>query len=59
MTDWILLAAARRLGIPDEELERGGPVMEALEASFRPLARSIPLEVEPAVLFQCPPEDQQ
>jgi len=59
MTDWKLLAVARRLGMPDEELERSRPAMEALEAGFRPLARSVPLYLEPAVVFQCPPEDRQ
>ncbi len=57
MTDWKLLAAARGLGIPDAEMEKIVPVMDALEAGFRPLAAGIPPAAEPAVIFYCAPEE--
>jgi len=57
MKDWKLLAAAHGLELGPEEAERVRAVMEALEAAFQPLAASIPPEVEPAVVFLCPPEE--
>jgi hypothetical protein len=58
VTDWKLLAAAHGLELGPEEAERVRAVMEALERAFRPLAASIPPEVEPAVIFSCPPEEK-
>ncbi len=57
MTDWKLVAAARNLGIPDADLEKISPVMDALEAGFRPLVQKIPLLAEPAVTFCCLTEE--
>lgn len=59
MRDWKLLATAQGLDIPAEELDRIGPVLGALEAAFRPLVKSIPIEVEPAVTFSCPRQENQ
>lgn len=42
MTDWRKLASAADPPIPAEDIERAVPVLEALEAAFRPLAASIP-----------------
>ena len=58
MTDWMAIAAGRGLGIPDADLDRIVPVLEALEAAFRPLAENIPWDVEPAVTFSCPAGDE-
>lgn len=52
MTDWRSLAKARRLNIPEGELERVAAALEKLEEAFRPLAAGIPLDVEPAVVFR-------
>jgi hypothetical protein len=57
MKDWKLIAAASRWNIPEADLERIAPVLDALEASFRPLVRSIPPDIEPAPTFSCPPEE--
>ena len=46
-----------KLGIPEDELARITPSLDALEAAFRPLVQTIPLETEPALTFECPPED--
>lgn len=55
--DWRLIAAAHRLNIPEADLDRIAPVLDALEASFRPLVKDIPPEVEPATIFFCAPEE--
>ncbi len=57
MKNWKLLAAAQNLGIPEPDLARIVPALEALEAAFRPLAAAIPPEIEPAVIFRRPRED--
>jgi len=56
MKNWKLLAAAQNLEIPDSDLARIIPALDALEAVFRPLAANIPPQIEPAVIFQCAPE---
>jgi len=53
--DWKKIARASGLAIPDAALERIAQSLDALEADFRPLARALPPETEPAVAFQvCP-----
>jgi hypothetical protein len=42
MTDWKKLAAALDPPIPGSEVEEIVPVLDALEAAFRPLQRSLP-----------------
>ena len=42
MTDWKKLAASLDPPIPAADIEKIAPVLEALEASFRPLQRAIP-----------------
>lgn len=51
MKDWRRLAEALDLGIPEADLERLEKPLDALEASFRPLVASLPLETEPAYLL--------
>jgi len=46
-TDWKRLAAALEPPIPSGDLERIAPVLDALEAAFRPLARSLPPDAIP------------
>ena len=57
MKDWKLVAQAYDLGIPNEELERITPPLDTLEAAFRPLVRTIPLDIEPVVKYDCPREE--
>ena len=57
MKNWKLIASGLNLGIPEEDLEKILPTMDALEASFRPLVADIPHETEPAVIFHLPPEE--
>ncbi len=49
MTDWKALALAR--GIPAADIERILTPLDALETSFRPLARSLKPAMEPAVIY--------
>ncbi len=49
MTDWVQMGQAR--GIPPEDIDRVAAVLDSLEAAFRPLAKQIPPETEPALLL--------
>ena len=42
MTDWRKAAAALQPAIPEADVEKIAPVLDALEKSFRPLQGSIP-----------------
>lgn len=42
MTDWTALAVARNLDIPAEDMAKIAPILDALEAAFRPLTRQLP-----------------
>ena len=57
MTDWKKIGEGQGLGIPEPDLQRAAAVLDALEAVFRPLARAIPEQVEPAVIFRAAGED--
>jgi len=57
--DWKLLAQALSLDIPDPDLEKITPALDALEVSFRPLADKVPHETDPAVLFFCHAEEAE
>ena len=50
MKHWQQLASALELGIPENELSRVIGPLETLEAAFRPLAKEIPPETEPAFM---------
>ncbi len=54
--DWKAVAGALAPDIPETDLDRITPALDALEAAFRPLAAEIPHETEPAVVFFCPAE---
>ena len=49
MTDWIAVARARGLEIPEEQVARLAPSLEALERDFAPLKAKIPHQLEPAI----------
>jgi len=53
--DWKKIARASGLAIPDAALVRIAQALDALEADFRPLARALPPETEPAVAFHVSP----
>jgi len=56
MKNWKKLAEATDLRIPDSDIDNIAPSLDTLEAAFRPLTKSIPDDVEPAVTFRMIPE---
>ena len=56
MKNWKKIAEANELRIPEPDLDRITPALEALDAAFRPLAKDIPQDVEPALAFYVFPE---
>jgi hypothetical protein len=51
--DWQLIVKAHGYDVSEQELGRIKQTLDALEETFRPLTKLIPLEVEPAVIFRC------
>jgi hypothetical protein len=49
--DWKKTGRANGLAIPEAALERIAHVLDALEADFRPLVRTLQPETEPATVF--------
>ena len=56
MKNWKKIAESSELHIPEPDLERITPTLDALEAAFRPLTKNIPHDMEPAVAFYIFPE---
>jgi hypothetical protein len=52
MADWKELAKARGLSIPDDQLDRIAPILEALEKSFTAVKVHLPDDLGMAVDFQ-------
>jgi hypothetical protein len=57
MKNWKKVAEAYDLRIPDSDLERIAPSLDGLELAFRPLTKTIPDDVEPAITFRIFPEN--
>ena len=57
MKNWKKIAEGNDLRIPESDLERIAPSLDAMESAFRPLTKTIPDDVEPAVTFRIPPEN--
>ena len=61
MKHWKQIAESAGMAIPD--MDRITPALDALEAAFRPLLKSIPHDAEPPLGFRTsaeePPEAQQ
>jgi hypothetical protein len=55
--DWKAIARARGLEIPAAELEGVAAPLESIEKAFRPLARDLPPDLEPALEFRAEEED--
>jgi len=54
LTDWKAVADARRLGIPDNFIERVTIAVEYLEEEFTPLLARLRFDTEPAVILSEP-----
>jgi len=57
LKNWKLIAKGLGLDIPQKDLKKIAPALDALEAAYRPLAADIPHPTEPAVIFHLPPEE--
>jgi hypothetical protein len=57
-TDWKALAQARRLDIPEGDVEAIGARLDALEAAIRPLTRKLTPDQEPALRFEADTESE-
>ena len=57
-TDWKTLAQARRLDIPEEDVEAISARLDALEAAIRPLAGRLTPDQEPALRFHAAVENE-
>ncbi len=49
--DFRMLARARGLKLTESELDKIAPLLESLDAAFRPLARRLPHDIEPAIVL--------
>jgi hypothetical protein len=58
MKDWSAIAASSGIDIPSADVARIVKPLEALEAAFRPLANTLTIADEPAVLLD-PREDAE
>ncbi len=56
MKNWKKIAEGSNVGIPEPDLDRITPALDALEDAFRPLTKEIPHDMEPAVAFYVFPE---
>jgi len=54
--NWKKIAEGNALRIPEAEIDKIAPSLDALESTFRPLAEAVPDDVEPAVSFFVFPE---
>jgi hypothetical protein len=52
MTNWKLLAEAHQLAIPEPELERIVPTLEALDKAFRKVLCGLPADADSSLIFQ-------
>lgn len=51
MKDWTALAKASGLDIPAKDVAKNSTPLDSLEGVFRPLAKSLTPEMEPAATF--------
>jgi hypothetical protein len=51
MTNWKLLAEAHQLGIPEPELERIVPTLDALDKAFRKVLSALPADADSSLIF--------
>ncbi len=52
MTNWKLLAEAHQFAIPEPELERIVPTLEALDEAFRKVLSRLPADADSSLVFQ-------
>jgi hypothetical protein len=52
MKDWTAIAKASGLDIPAKDVARHAQPLDNLDDAFRPLAKSLAPEMEPAAIFR-------
>jgi hypothetical protein len=52
MKDWSAIAKAYGLDIPAKDAARNSPPLDSLDEVFRPLAKSLTPDMEPAATFR-------
>jgi len=52
MKDWKAIAKASGIEIPPGDMDRIVDPLNALEAAFRPLVKSLPVDLEPATVYR-------
>jgi hypothetical protein len=57
--NWKAIAAALSLDIPEDELETIQAPLDSLDKAFQPLLKTLRHDTEPAVMFQCQPEENR
>ena len=59
MKNWLAIAHAMNLDIPDEQLARIAPSLDGLEAAFAPLRNGISSAMDPASIFRAAIEEAE
>jgi hypothetical protein len=59
MHNWKLLAQARGIDVPAEEMDRLTGVLDALEAAWAPLREMAPHETEPAIAYRLSRQERE
>jgi len=57
--NWKLIAAGLKLEIPDSDIDKIQASLNSLDSAFQPLLENLPHDTEPAVMFQCQPEESR
>ncbi len=52
MKDWLAIAKAQNLDIPEGDLEKITAPLDGLERAFRPLLKMLAPEAQPAAIFR-------
>ena len=56
MKDWTAIAKASGLDIPAKDVARHSQPLDTLDEAFRPLAKSLTPDMEPAAIFHADQE---
>ena len=59
MKNWLEIAHAMNLEIPNEQLIRIGPSLDGLESAFAPMRGGISPGTDPAVIFRAAVEEAE
>jgi hypothetical protein len=57
--NWKAIAAGLNAQIPERDMEKIEASLNSLDSAFQPLLDNLPHHTEPAVMFQCQPEESR